>query len=63
MYVFLQSCSATRWDLQVTHYDETNCIPEYNYTLCSPDNIIASYDLFDVYYCSVIFFGQWAVRN
>ena len=50
MYVFLQSCSATRWDLQVTHYDETSCIPEYNYTLCSPDNIIASYDLFDVYF-------------
>ena len=42
MYVFLQSCSATRWDLQVTHYDETSCIPQYNYTLCSPDNIIAS---------------------
>ena len=39
IYVF---CSATRKDLQVTHYGETSRIPEYNYTLCSPDNIIAS---------------------
>ena len=32
IYVF---CSATRKDLQVTHYGETSRIPEYNYTLAA----------------------------